>query len=90
MVLVGWLAACVPFALTALSDRDTIRYNFLALPALCICAGAALQWLMSRGPDVQVGTVRARSGVVVAAGLLMLAVLYAVGVWGNLIFNQYH
>jgi hypothetical protein len=86
----GWLLACIPLAATALFDRDTIRYNFLALPALCVCAGVALQWLCSLSRQIVMGKMRVRLGAVVAAGLVGLAAVYTLATWGNLIFNQYH
>ncbi|HEX9989841.1 MAG TPA: hypothetical protein VGE45_15370 [Chloroflexia bacterium] len=90
LVLSGWLLACVPLAATALFDRDTIRYNFLALPALCVCAGVALQWLCSLSGRIAVGKMQVQLGMVAAAGLLGLAAVYTLATWGNLIFNQYH
>jgi hypothetical protein len=90
LVVGGWLLACIPLAATALFDRDTIRYNFLALPALCICAGVALQWLCSLSRQIAIGKMRVRLGVVAAAGLVGLAAAYTLATWGNLIFNQYH
>ncbi|HYP41288.1 MAG TPA: hypothetical protein VEX13_13095 [Chloroflexia bacterium] len=90
LVVGGWLLACIPLAATALFDRDTIRYNFLALPALCICAGVALQWLCSLSRKVSIGKMRLRLGVGAAVGLMGLAAVYMLATWGNLIFNQYH
>jgi hypothetical protein len=90
LVVGGWLLACAPLAATALFDRDTIRYNFLALPALCVCAGVALQWLCSLPRKITIGKMRVRLGAVAAAGLVGLAAAYTLATWGNLIFNQYH
>jgi hypothetical protein len=90
LVMGGWLLACVPLAATALFDRDTIRYNFLALPALCVCGGAALQWLYSLSRKIAVGKMQVRLGMAAAAGLVGIAAVYTLATWGNLIFNQYH
>jgi hypothetical protein len=91
LVVGGWLLACVPLAATALFDRDTIRYNFLALPALCVCAGVALQWLCSLPRQIAVGKkMPVRLGVAATAGLVGIAAAYTLATWGNLIFNQYH
>lgn len=86
LVLSGWLLASVPLAATALFDRDTIRYNLLMLPALCILAGFALQWLAGRLPVLSLGKARIRPW----PAFMGLALLYTLIIWGDLVYNQYH
>jgi len=88
LVLVGWLLACIPLAASALFDRDTIRYNYLALPALCICGGLAMQWLAAW--PFSLGGRRYRAGVALVAVVVVVAVVNIALIWGGLIFHQYH
>jgi hypothetical protein len=85
LLVLGWLLACIPLAFSALFDRDTIRYNYLALPALCICGGLAMQWLL-RLPALH----SLRSRIALVSLIVVLALVNFAAIWGDLIFNQYH
>ncbi len=90
LVLVGWLLACIPLATTALFDRDTIRYNYLALPALCICGGLAMQWLAARPAPLRLGSRHFRAGAVLVGVIVVVAIVNIALVWGDLVFYHYH
>ena len=90
LVLAGWLLACIPLAATALLDRDTIRYNYLALPALCICGGLAMQWLAALPGVVRLGSRQLRAGTALVGAIVVFAIVNIALIWGGLIFNQYH
>ncbi|MDQ2809466.1 MAG: hypothetical protein M3Z04_21535 [Chloroflexota bacterium] len=90
LVLIGWLLACIPLAASALFDRDTIRYNLLILPPLCMGAGIALAgWARQFAPRVVAGR-RIQPGVLLAGALGGLTALYTLAVWTTSVLRQYH
>ena len=90
LVLSGWLLACVPLAGSALFDRDTIRYNLLILPPLCVGAGVALAgWARHFAPRAVAGR-RTQPGVLLAGALGGLTALYTLAVWATSVLRQYH
>ncbi len=90
LVLAGWLLACIPLAATALFDRDTIRYNYLALPALCICGGLAMQWLAALPVTTRLGGRQLRAGVALIGVVGVVAIVNIALIWGDLVFYHYH
>ena len=90
LVLIGWLVACIPLAASALFDRDTIRYNLLALPPLCVVAGITLaDWAGRFAPRAVAGR-RIQPGVLLAGALGGLTALYTLAVWTTSVLRQYH
>lgn len=89
IVLASWLLASVPIAASALFDRDTIRYNLLALPPLCVVGGVALAGLAAL-PPVRIAGRRLALGGLLAGALGGGAVLYTLALWATLIIQQYH
>ncbi len=82
VLLAGWLAAGLLFALLELRVKDTVRYNYLLAPALSLLVGLTAGWLgdraASRGRRVAVYTL-----------LVGAALGYCLLVWGDLIFGSY-
>ncbi len=90
LVLTGWLLACIPLAAGALFDRDTIRYNLLALPPLCVVAGVALAALARNlAPRMMAGR-QIWPGTLLAGALGGGSALYTLAVWTTSILRQYH
>ncbi len=90
LVLIGWLLACLPLAASALFDRDTIRYNLLALPPLCVVAGITLADWARRFAPWRVARWRIQPGVLLAGGFGGLTALYTLAVWTTSVLRQYH
>ena len=79
-MLVAWFAAFALLMLVRAEFGFSARYVNFAMPAIALCAGAALAWLYARG----------LLGRAIAIGLVLLLTAQGLYHWYVLVMYQYH